>query len=915
MKKQLLKLFLLITAFGFSQADSLKIQSYIDVNKTKLGLSGSETNQWLIQSATSSESMKLVNYLVMQTHSQIKIDNPTIYFWIKNGQVTNEPAGFIQNVSSKINTTIPNLSAVDALTKGLIALGENTFAPTVISSNRNKFKLSNGALVEDNVSAELVYFLNTDGNLKLSWSFEFYSQNAQHLWKIKIDATNGQMLEKFDLVHNCSFGPKHNHSACETNKVAMSFSNVMFRNQTTTALAAPGNTSYRVVPFNYESPNHAALQLIANPEASTVLAPSTLAASPNGWHNANTTIGSGGLPNTKFNYTRGNNVWAYSDYTNDNVGTVAESTAASSGAFPDLVFDFPYGGTAVAAPTYIAAATTNLFYMNNVMHDLWYQYGFTEANRNFQASNYGRGGVQGDFVTAEAQDASQGTVPSFNNANFATPSDGGKPRMQMYLWNAGPTPKYLTIISPASIAGEYDASVNVFAPGNIPLLPSPGITQDLVLFDDGTPDTSDACGPAVNAAALNGKIAVIRRGDCPFVEKVKAAQNAGAIAVIIVNNVTDGEDALVNMGGADATINIPAIFVRQTAGEAIIAAMAVQTVNGKIKNDPTGFVNSDGDFDNGIIAHEYTHGISSRLVGGGAGLGGSAEQPGEGWSDWAALMMQIKPGDTRFSARGIGTFAQNQPTTGLGIRQYRYSTDMNVNPHTFADTNTKFYTDATGNDRIDVHGLGSIWCAMLWDLAWNYIDKYGYDSNIYNGTGGNNKAMRLVIDAMKLTPANPSLIQCRNAILQADLNTTNGENYCMIWETFARRGMGVNASSGSTSGIAGVQDQVEDFTVPTPGTTAATGSNCTLSAENFGMGSLINIYPNPTKGMVNISIPNYSGNLNITVFDINGRNVFSNSENFSIDKSINLQGLQSGFYIIKLNGENGLSHSQKIVLQ
>lgn len=914
MKKQLLQLFLLITAFGFSQADSLIIQSYINKNVKNLGLSSVESNQWVIQSATSSESMGIVNYLVMQTNNQIKIDNPAIYFWIKKGEVINKPDGFISNVSSKVNTTNPNLDVIAALSKVLVNLGENNFVPTVISSNKNKFKLSNGILTDDNINAELVYFLNEDKNLILSWSFEFYSQDTKHLWKIKADATTGKILEQFDLVHNCSFGPKHNHAECESTKAEMNFSNVMYRSENTSALMAPGNTAYRVIPFNYESPTHTSRQLVTNPEATTVLAPSTLAASPNGWHNAHTTANQGGFPSVKFNYTRGNNVHAYSDFSNAGTASVAASAAPSSGTFPDLVFDHPYPGTSVDASTYIAAATTNLFYMNNVMHDLWYQYGFNEANRNFQSANYSRGGVGGDYVLAEAQDGSQATAPSFNNANFSTPSDGNKPRMQMYLWNVGPTPKYLTINSPASIAGEYDAAVNVFTLGNVPLLPSPGVSQDLVLYDDGTPDTSDGCGPAINAAALNGKIAVIRRGDCPFVEKVKAAQNAGAIAVIIVNNDVANPNQLVNMSGEDATINIPAICVTYNLGEAIIAAMGTTTVNVNLKNDPTGFVNSDGDFDNGIIAHEYTHGISSRLVGGGAGLGGSAEQPGEGWSDWAWLMMQIKSGDTRNDARGIGTFANNQPTSGLGIRQYRYSTDMNVNPHTFGDTNTKWYNDGTV-DRIDVHGLGSIWAVTLWDLAWNYIDKYGYDSNIYNGTGGNNKVMRLVIDAMKLTPANPSLIQCRDAVIQADLNTTNGEDYCMIWETFARRGFGANASSGTKSGIAGVQDQTEDFTVPTPGSTPATGSNCTLSSENFETINTINIYPNPTKGIVNVTIPNYTGNLNIAVYDINGRNVYSNSGDFSIEKSLNLDGLQSGFYIIKLNGENGLTHSQKIVLQ
>jgi hypothetical protein len=174
--------------------------------------------------------------------------------------------------------------------------------------------------------------------------------------------------------------------------------------------------------------------------------------------------------------------------------------------------------------------------------------------------------------------------------------------------------------------------------------------------------------------------------------------------------------------------------------------------------------------------------------------------------------------------------------------------------------------------------------------------------------------MRLVIDAMKLTPANPSLVQCRNAIIQAYINTTNGENYCMIWETFARRGLGVNATSGTTSGVAGVQDQVEDFTTPIPGNTPATGSNCTLSANNFETSNWIKIYPNPNNGILNVSINNYSGNLNINIYDINGRNVYTNSEDFSGDKMINLQGLQSGFYIVKIEGE-GLSHTEKIVLQ
>jgi hypothetical protein len=907
MKKQLLFVFAFFVSFGFSQSPSQKIQNYISENQSKLNISATEVSNWIVQSETSSETTGITNYLVMQTYNNIKIDNSYVYFWIKKGNVINSPEGFISNVASKVNTSNATLGVVEGFSSALSKLNENSFSSNIISSDKNKYKLSNGVLTEDNVIAELVYFPNQNGDLVLSWSYEFYSQDAKHLWKVKIDATNGNLLEKFDLVHNCSFGPKHNHSSC---LASGSFdSNKLFKEQTVETLLTPGTTNYRVIPWNYESPFHSPRQLITNPEATVALAPLAVAASPNGWHNASTTVG-GSTAAVLYNYSRGNNVFAYSDYTNVNPSTPTTYANASAGTYPNLTFDYAYGGNGVAPTTYINAAISNLFYQNNIMHDLWYQYGFNELNRNFQAANYGRGGVGNDAVNAEAQDASQAATPALNNANFSTPSEGGKPRMQMYLWNSR-KPSNLLINSGTLVGTNFNVNDNAFSPGhvNLPLAPAV-LTNNLVLYVDGTPDTSDACEVPTNAAALNGKIAVIRRGVCSFAIKVKNAQNAGAIGAIIVNNVAGG----ISMAGADATITIPAVSMSQTDGEALIASMSSGTVNVSLSS-PEVYINGDGDFDNGVIAHEYGHGISTRLVGGGMGMNGSAEQPGEGWSDWAWLMMQIKPGDTRNDARGIGTYVSNQPNNGPGIRQYRYSTDMTVNPHTFADTNNQWFTDADGFEQVNVHGLGSVWCVMLWDLAWNYIDKYGYNSNIYNGTGGNNKVMRLVIDAMKLTPANPSLIQCRNAIIQADQNTTGGQDYCMIWETFARRGMGVNATSGSIAGAPGVQDQVEDFTEPVPGSTPATGSACTLGNDYFQNSNLFKIYPNPTNGLVNININNYIGELQINVYDLNGRQVYNqNVTNFNNTNAIDLESLSTGIYVLKLNGEN-LNYSEKIIIE
>jgi len=140
----------------------------------------------------------------------------------------------------------------------------------------------------------------------------------------------------------------------------------------------------------------------------------TASASPNGWVTA---------PGNK---TIGNNAVAATDLNGNNtVGTnETQPTANASGSF-----DFAYSPTQDAAG-FKAAAVTNAFFYVNDWHDRTYALGFTEAARNFQTNNFGKGGAQNDPVNVDAQDGS-GT----NNANFSTPPDGSRPRMQMFLFN------------------------------------------------------------------------------------------------------------------------------------------------------------------------------------------------------------------------------------------------------------------------------------------------------------------------------------------------------------------------------------------------------------------------------------------------------------------------------------------------
>ncbi|MEI2749518.1 MAG: M36 family metallopeptidase [Ferruginibacter sp.] len=120
-----------------------------------------------------------------------------------------------------------------------------------------------------------------------------------------------------------------------------------------------------------------------------------------------------------------------------------------------LTFDFTPNYT--QAPTVTVNqqfATTNLFYWNNIIHDITYLYGFDEVAGNFQANNQGRGGAGNDYVIADAQDAG-GT----NNANFSTPTDGNRPRMQMYLFTST-TPNRDGDLDNGIIVHEYGHGVS-----------------------------------------------------------------------------------------------------------------------------------------------------------------------------------------------------------------------------------------------------------------------------------------------------------------------------------------------------------------------------------------------------------------------------------------------------------------------
>ena len=885
MKKTLLFIIYLAPLFVFSQSNKEIIQNYLKTPNSKTSISERDMNDWAIQSEGTSSRTNIENCFVIQRYEGIEIFRAISNFSIKKGKVIDVQNRFVNDIGNKVNATTPSLSVTDALAKAYFQLGilATTSFTVLENSELNKFKINNGLGIDEPVTANLVYHQTKDNKLKLAWDFTIHTLKHDTIWSVRVDALNGKILEKKNTVISCNFDQKRSYPS--TNNHLANIGNSSYKQIFSSAPMQVQSGSYKVIPFNYESPNHSPFQLVSDPANSI--------ASPYGWHDVNAVSGA------EYTITRGNNVWAKDDFFADNQGTGSSPDGGAS-----LLFDFPYGGTNVGASSYINAANTNLFYMNNVMHDIWYQYGFDEANGNFQQNNYGRGGTGSDYVLADAQDGSQADPMSLNNANFSTGNDGVKPRMQMFLWNRAPEVKPIIINSPANLAGSYAARQNSFNPGKVDLPVEPAFLQsDLVLYLDSVGGTSEGCSPPSNASAMNGKIVILRRGNCTFAVKTKAAQDAGAIALIVVNNV-EGE---ITMSGADGTIKIPAISVSKLIGESILTQMGTEAVNVKLQIQASQFVNTDGDFDNGIIAHEYGHGISTRLAGGknNSSCLDNTDQMGEGWSDWFALMLQIKPGDFGAAKRGIGTFVSVQPTDGLGIRDYAYSTDRTINPMTYVSTNNYQYMDKDDIEQTSVHGVGSVWATMLWDLTWAYINKYGYDNNKYTGSGGNNKLMRIVLEGLKLQPCSPTFVNGRDAILAADQAITGGKDYCMIWEVFAARGLGVNASAGD--GNIG-NDQVEDYTRP------ANGANCSLATIDVNEDNVMRVFPNPFKGDITVRINNFNGTVAIKVIDINGREVYSViNEVFNNQKTLDFSHLSSGIYILEIEGED-LRYTEKIII-
>lgn len=213
--------------------------------------------------------------------------------------------------------------------------------------------------------------------------------------------------------------------------------------------------------------------------------------------------------------------------------------------------------------------------------------------------------------------------------------------------------------------------------------------------------------------------------------------------------------------------------------------------------EPPDRVWRDGGMDGDVIAHEYGHGLSDRLVGGGSlGNGPQTRALAEGWSDVVSYL--------KWDDAVVGEYATGNASTG--IRSQRY------------DTSTEKW--GTFDPARGVHRNGEIWAATMYDVR--EAKGIGY-------------TQQLLVDGLKNTVSTPSYLDARDGVLAADMTNTGGANQCLLWRIFAGRGMGENASSSADQNTETADETVPAGCLPTASAggpyTVNEGTDTTLDAS------------------------------------------------------------------------------------
>ena len=380
-----------------------------------------------------------------------------------------------------------------------------------------------------------------------------------------------------------------------------------------------------------------------------------------------------------------------------------------------------------------------------------------------------------------------------------TPADGYTPRMQMYLFG-GKGARYLEVTAPAAIAGQYEGQTGSFGAPTF----------------DVTARSSPPRRPALHGAhQRRGGVRQDRPGGsrhCAFADKARFAQAAGAAGVVIRN--VGASQAFGGLGGADASVTIPVLLVDHATG-ALPSDGAARHRRHR-PDVPRAVVMRDGTLDNLIVAHEWGHYISNRLVGDASGLDSTqAGGLGEGWGDTHALLLAVREEDAAVAANAdfAGVYGAGRLGRGrqrrAGRRQrgllLRHPPVALLDRHV-AGTRSPSGTSPTARrllpegSTIPVSGDGASRTPRSTTPARSGPPCSGSATRPAARTLGATPRLTFaeardqwkdyLVASYKLTPLNPTFLEARDALLAAAA-ATDRQRLQPVRQAFAKRGAGV----------------------------------------------------------------------------------------------------------------------------
>jgi len=488
--------------------------------------------------------------------------------------------------------------------------------------------------------------------------------------------------------------------------------------------------------------------------------------------------------------TAGNNVRAYADHYDPDGFTEGKDTQAS--VLPDT-HDFHYEYVTrmgpLASESQKHAAVVQLFYTTNWLHDYFYSSGFDELAGNAQDDNYGRGGVGGDALRAEAQNLGPNALMRNNALTYVTP-DGRPPVMEFYLWEV-PEERSFTVSGNTYATGRAMFGAQDFE-----------ITSRLVLADDGTALKSDGCQPLQND--VEGAIVLADRGNCKYELKAANAQAANAAGVIIINNLANEKPPAMNEAEEPFDATIPTLSISYEDGRAIKGKLAIEPLDGTMTRISS--AERDGTIDNAIVAHEWGHLLHLRLVEC-SSLQCIAQS--EGWADFIALHMMVREGDTLDGAYGLASYSTQilGESAYYGIRRVPYSRDPAKNALRFRHVSDgqplpgQHPLRESGVENSEVHNAGEIWASMLFDGYLALLEETRKaNPRIASFSEARRRMADYMVAGMMLAPVDPTFTEQRDALLMAAL-AQEPRDMLLLAKAFAGRGAGTCAVSPSRDSI------------------------------------------------------------------------------------------------------------------